>query len=259
MVRSGSEFFMWGVSKLAIENNNYRVVSLSSSFTLSLLPSHCNSFLRLRLPSAMAAALPSHCFLKPHPSRSNSISNSTPPWRPPGLQSGVLPLLPTSQLHVRCSGETPVDKSGAGKSWVSPDWLTSVLRLGKGADVSGIPVADAKLEDVKDLLGGALFLPLFKWMKESGPVYRLAAGPRNFVIVGDPAVAKHVMKGYGGKYAKGLVSEVAEFLFGSGFAVAEGQLWTVFLLPFFEDFVSLHLVLLEPQFWKHPRHRASLR
>jgi carotene epsilon-monooxygenase len=124
-------------------------------------------------------------------------------------------------------GEDKVDKSGAGRSWVSPDWLTSILRLGKGPDTSGIPVADAKLEDVQDLLGGALFLPLFKWMKESGPVYRLAAGPRNFVIVGDPEAAKHVLKGYGTKYSKGLIVEVAEFLFGSGFAIAEDQLWTV--------------------------------
>ena len=120
------------------------------------------------------------------------------------------------------------DKSGAGKSWVSPDWLTSLSStLKNGRDnVSGIPVASAKLEDVKELLGGALFLPLFKWMIESGPVYRLAAGPRDFVIVGDPLVAKHVLKNYG-KYAKGLVAEVSEFLFGSGFAIAEGQLWTV--------------------------------
>lgn len=29
-----------------------------------------------------------------------------------------------------------------------------------------------------------------------------------------------------GKYAKGLVAEVSEFLFGSGFAIAEGPLWT---------------------------------
>ncbi|KAG0600420.1 hypothetical protein M758_11G032600 [Ceratodon purpureus] len=133
------------------------------------------------------------------------------------------------RLQVRCSSddeERRVDKTGAGKSWVSPDWLTSIVRLGKGPDTSGIPVADAKLEDVKDLLGGALFLPLFKWMMESGPVYRLAAGPRNFVIVGDPAVAKHVLKGYGTKYSKGLVAEVSEFLFGDGFAIAEDQLWT---------------------------------
>jgi carotene epsilon-monooxygenase len=58
-------------------------------------------------------------------------------------------------------------------------------------------------------------------------VYRLAAGPRNFVIVSDPAVAKHVLRGYGSRYEKGLVAEVSEFLFGSGFAIAEGALWTV--------------------------------
>ncbi|GLT71790.1 hypothetical protein SLA2020_437850 [Shorea laevis] len=86
-------------------------------------------------------------------------------------------------------------------------------------------VASAKLDDVSELLGGALFLPLFKWMNEYGPIYRLAAGPRNFVVVSDPAIAKHVLRNYG-KYGKGLVSEVSEFLFGSGFAIAEGPLWT---------------------------------
>ena len=55
---------------------------------------------------------------------------------------------------------------------------------------------------------------------------RLAAGPRNFVIIGEPEAAKHVLKAYG-KYSKGLVAEVAEFLFGSGFAIAEGELWSV--------------------------------
>ena len=114
-------------------------------------------------------------------------------------------------------------------SWLSPDWLTSLSRsLTAGNDVSGIPVASAKLDDVSDLLGGALFLPLFKWMQDYGPIYRLAAGPRNFVVVSDPAIAKHVLRNYG-KYAKGLVAEVSEFLFGSGFAIAEGPLWTVML------------------------------
>eukprot|EP00250_Pteridium_aquilinum_P017047 c23428_g1_i1 orf=174-1937(+) len=119
------------------------------------------------------------------------------------------------------------DKSGAGKPWVSPDWLTSLSsKFRFGEDTSGIPVATAKLDDVQELLGGALFLPLFNWMLATGPVYRLAAGPRNFVVIGDPAAAKHVLKNYG-KYAKGLVSEVSEFLFGSGFAIAEGKLWTI--------------------------------
>ncbi|CAM6128153.1 unnamed protein product [Calypogeia fissa] len=126
-------------------------------------------------------------------------------------------------------GETEKEEKNEGGSvlsWVSPDWLTGLVQLVKGKDESGIPTADAKLEDVKDLLGGALFLPLFKWMKESGPIYRLAAGPRNFVIISDPAMAKHVLRAYGTVYSKGLVAEVAEFLFGSGFAIAEGPLWT---------------------------------
>ncbi|XP_019186395.1 PREDICTED: carotene epsilon-monooxygenase, chloroplastic [Ipomoea nil] len=130
-------------------------------------------------------------------------------------------------LIIKTSLEKPPPPpSTKPSSWVSPDWLTSLTRsltLGQNDD-SNIPIANAKLEDVSDLLGGALFLPLFKWMNEYGPAYRLAAGPRNFVIVSDPAIAKHVLKNYG-KYAKGLVAEVSEFLFGSGFAIAEGPLW----------------------------------
>ncbi|XP_058212750.1 carotene epsilon-monooxygenase, chloroplastic isoform X2 [Rhododendron vialii] len=123
---------------------------------------------------------------------------------------------------------TTTNNNNKPTSWVSPDWLTTLtqsLSISKKDD-SNIPIASAKLDDVSDLLGGALFLPLFKWMKEYGPIYRLAAGPRNFVVVSDPAIAKHVLRNYG-KYSKGLVSEVSEFLFGSGFAIAEGQLWTV--------------------------------
>lgn len=135
---------------------------------------------------------------------------------------------PPQILSIKSSkGEETNNKNG---SWVSPDWLTSITKSlsNTSNDDSGIPIASAKLDDVSDLLGGALFLPLFKWMKEYGPIYRLAAGPRNFVIVSDPLIAKHVLRNYGTKYSKGLVIEVSEFLFGSGVAIAEGPLWTVF-------------------------------
>ncbi|XP_021289420.1 carotene epsilon-monooxygenase, chloroplastic [Herrania umbratica] len=159
------------------------------------------------------------------------------------LSSITFPSLPPPRLTINIplqsfSVKSSIEKSPATKpkptspskstSWVSPNWLTSLtksLTIGSNDD-SGIPIASAQLEDVSELLGGALFLPLFKWMNEYGPIYRLAAGPRNFVVVSDPAMAKHVLRNYG-KYAKGLVSEVSEFLFGSGFAIAEGSLWTV--------------------------------
>ncbi|KFK34549.1 hypothetical protein AALP_AA5G160700 [Arabis alpina] len=139
----------------------------------------------------------------------------------------------STSFSIKSSIENPKPKpksetnSSKSQSWVSPDWLTSLTRtLSSGQnDDSGIPIASAKLDDVSELLGGALFLPLYKWMNQYGPIYRLAAGPRNFVVVSDPAIAKHVLRNYP-KYAKGLVAEVSEFLFGSGFAIAEGPLWT---------------------------------
>ncbi|PAN48629.1 hypothetical protein PAHAL_9G396300 [Panicum hallii] len=157
-------------------------------------------------------------------------SASPPPWstRPPPHRARARVRLPPPRSRSSSDGGGD-DKPTTATPWASPDWLTSLSRaVGRGgADDSGIPVASAKLDDVQDLLGGALFLPLFKWFREEGPVYRLAAGPRDFVIVSDPAIAKHVLRGYGSRYEKGLVAEVSEFLFGSGFATAEGALWTV--------------------------------
>ena len=48
-------------------------------------------------------------------------------------------------------------------------------------------------------------------MNEYGPIYRLTVGPRNFVVVSGPAISKHLLRNYG-KYAKGLVTKVSEFL-----------------------------------------------
>eukprot|EP00271_Cylindrocystis_brebissonii_P002679 TRINITY_DN13443_c0_g1_i1.p1 TRINITY_DN13443_c0_g1~~TRINITY_DN13443_c0_g1_i1.p1 ORF type:complete len:670 (+),score=94.55 TRINITY_DN13443_c0_g1_i1:93-2012(+) len=161
----------------------------------------------------------------------SSVTNEPSPTSSNGPANGTANALstvaePDKSSSDSVSGGSNKDVAGAGLSWVSPAWLTSFLSNLRGGDTSsGVPVANAQLEDVQDLLGGALFLPLFKWMLESGPVYRLAAGPRNFVIIGEPEAAKHVLKAYG-TYSKGLVAEVAEFLFGSGFAIAEGSLWT---------------------------------
>jgi carotene epsilon-monooxygenase len=86
-------------------------------------------------------------------------------------------------------------------------------------------VADAQPDDIKDLLGGALFKALYKWMIESGPVYLLPTGPASsFLVVSDPAAAKHVLNRSDNpkdnRYNKGLVAEVSEFLFGLSFATS---------------------------------------
>lgn len=112
----------------------------------------------------------------------------------------------------------------------SPGWLTQLGRLWGGR--SDVPVADAKPEDIQDLLGGALFKALYKWMLESGPVYLLPTGAvSSFLVVSDPQAAKHVLRSSDNPqrpiYEKGLVAEVSKFLFGEGFAVAGGEQWRV--------------------------------
>lgn len=113
--------------------------------------------------------------------------------------------------------------------------------------VQNIPVADAKPDDIKDLLGGALFKALYKWFTESGPVYLLPTGPvSSFLVISDPAAAKHVLRGTDNNnnniYDKGLVAEVSKFLFGDGFAVACGEQWRVrrrAVAPAFHRYVTL--------------------
>eukprot|EP00899_Mesostigma_viride_P018511 jgi/Mesvir1/26661/Mv20448-RA.3 len=118
-----------------------------------------------------------------------------------------------------------IDTKGAGLTWAAPTWLTELFKMGQKRD-DGIPVADTQLEDVKELLSGALFLPLHRWAMKYGPAYRLAAGPQNFVILSSPEYVKHVLRNYA-KYEKGMMREVAEFLFGTGFAIADGEVWKV--------------------------------
>lgn len=41
-----------------------------------------------------------------------------------------------------------------------------------------------------------------------GPVYKLAFGPRSFIVVSDPVMAKHVLKSSVGAYDKGVLATV---------------------------------------------------
>ena len=51
-----------------------------------------------------------------------------------------------------------------------------------------VPVADAKPEDIQDLLGGALFKALYKWMQETGPVYLLPTGGGRALLASGPVM-----------------------------------------------------------------------
>lgn len=147
----------------------------------------------------------------------------------PGLEERTSTAVNAEEEEEYVPPEVTIDTDGAGKSFISPRWLTELGRLWGGD--SDVPVCEAAPDDVQDLLGGALFQALYRWMLQTGPIYLLPTGPiSSFLIVSEPAAAKHILRSSDNTkrniYGKGLVAEVSKFLFGDGFAVAEGQLWT---------------------------------
>ncbi|CAG9461633.1 unnamed protein product [Pedinophyceae sp. YPF-701] len=126
-----------------------------------------------------------------------------------------------------------IDAAGAGGSIVSPQVQLAIANLFKLLfGRLGIPLANPTPEDMNSLLGGALFLPLYKWFRETGPVFLLPTGPvSSFLVVSDRETIKHVLRGSDNPandlYSKGLITEVSQYLFGVGFAVAQGEEWRV--------------------------------
>jgi hypothetical protein len=48
--------------------------------------------------------------------------------------------------------------------------------------------------NLQELSGGPLFLLLHDYYVKYGPVYKLAFGPKSFIVVSDPVMVKHILK-----------------------------------------------------------------
>lgn len=110
--------------------------------------------------------------------------------------------------------------------------------------------------DLQTLAGGPLFLLLNKYFLECGPIFNLAFGPKSFLVVSDPIMAKHILRGAPpDQYCKGMLAEILEPIMGKGLIPADPTTWKVSLfffsfihslLPsvFFRDFLVLNLLSL---------------
>ena len=88
---------------------------------------------------------------------------------------------------------------------------------------ANIPQADGLLSD---LVGDEpLFKPLYKWFLEYGGVFRLAFGPKCFVVVSDPIVARHILKENAFNYDKGVLAEILKPIMGKGLIPADLETW----------------------------------
>jgi len=88
-----------------------------------------------------------------------------------------------------------------------------------------IPEAGGELSD---LVGDEpLFMALYNMFLDSGGVFRLSFGPKCFIVVSDPVVAKHLLKENYENYDKGVLAEILKPIMGKGLIPADLETWRV--------------------------------
>ncbi|KAL6956149.1 hypothetical protein U1Q18_043040 [Sarracenia purpurea var. burkii] len=80
---------------------------------------------------------------------------------------------------------------------------------------------------IKAIQSEAFFMPLYELFLTYGGIFRLTFGPKSFLIVSDPSIAKHILKDNSKAYSKGILAEILEFVMGKGLIPADGEIWRV--------------------------------
>lgn len=97
--------------------------------------------------------------------------------------------------------------------------LTNLL---SGGRIGSMPTAEGA---VSDLFSRPLFFSLYDWFLEHGAVYKLAFGPKAFVVVSDPIVARHILRENAFSYDKGVLAEILDPIMGKGLIPADLVTW----------------------------------
>ena len=81
--------------------------------------------------------------------------------------------------------------------------------------------------DLQTLAGGPLFLLLAKYFHDYGPIFNLSFGPKSFLVISDPVMARHILKSSPDLYCKGMLAEILEPIMGKGLIPADPVTWRV--------------------------------
>ncbi|RZC62332.1 hypothetical protein C5167_024094 [Papaver somniferum] len=122
------------------------------------------------------------------------------------------------------SGYLPKLRNALEKFGV-PEVLLNFVSTKKGVEtLKIIPQARGALSALR---GQPFFIPLYNLFLTYGGIFRLNFGPKSFLIVSDPAIAKHILKDNSKAYSKGILAEILEFVMGTGLIPADGEVWRV--------------------------------
>lgn len=102
---------------------------------------------------------------------------------------------------------------------------SNILQLYGGVpSVDGAPLAEGQVDG---LLEGSLFLGLRTYYEKYGSVYKLLFGPKSFIVISDPIIAKHILRDNAKAYDKGVLAEILEPIMGKGLIPADPETWRV--------------------------------
>lgn len=105
-------------------------------------------------------------------------------------------------------------------------WVENILVFyGDRPPRDSAPIAKGNLSDINS--GVPFFLVLHRAFKETGPIFKLAFGPKVFIVVQDPIIARNILRENAILYDKGILSEVLDEIMGKGLIPADYQTWKV--------------------------------
>ncbi|GKD79642.1 protein lutein deficient 5, chloroplastic, partial [Tanacetum coccineum] len=111
-------------------------------------------------------------------------------------------------------------KLGVPSAFLEP--LSKLINYGES--YPKIPEAKGAISAIRS---EAFFIPLYELFLTYGGIFRLTFGPKSFLIVSDPNIAKHILKDNAKAYSKGILAEILEFVMGTGLIPADGEVWRV--------------------------------
>nr|ATG70863.1 cytochrome P450 [Callitropsis vietnamensis] len=134
-----------------------------------------------------------------------------------------IPRLPRRYFFPRCEVSTESGTEGRKSKRTlfdnASNYLTNFL---SGSRIGSMPIAEGA---VSDLFGKPLFISLYDWFIEHGSVYKLAFGPKSFLVVSDPIVARHILRENAFAYDKGVLADILEPIMGKGLIPADLETW----------------------------------
>ena len=93
-------------------------------------------------------------------------------------------------------------------------WITQILQTyGDEESKDGAPVCEGSVDD---LVGGPIFLALYPYFLKYGGVFKLAFGPKVFMVLSDPVIVREVLKEKPFAFSKGVLAEILEPIMGQG-------------------------------------------